>query len=344
MRGATKGEARRCRVMRTMDFSALAHPPLWLGALPPVWFASLEMVLLGRAGAPIYFVFAGLGVVFTVVTAWLGVARLADSYAAGLVALNEAGSNAGPRKQRGRWATLLLRIPLVSWWLRDPVERASFSLTLSQLGRSRGVKLRVYPQAAQFMIYPVIFFFGVGSSPGVNAFSLAFAGAFLAMLPSTIIEQLRSSEDWQAADVFFAAPIARASSLFHGVRKAVIVGLVAPGLVFVALIGLVGLRDPRLLVVLLPGLVALPLFSQLAGVGKSFVPFSQPPAKTNTTGRGCLIIVISLILSLAVAGLAGWAWLEHRLGLMLAIEIPIVFAVSLLMRRSMAGMTLRGEA
>jgi ABC-2 type transport system permease protein len=331
------------RVMRTMDFSALAHPPLWLGALPPFWFASLETVLLQHDGGPAFLAFAALGIGATLLAAWIGVSRLAGSYALGLVALNEASSLAAPRGGRARWTRILLSFPPVNWWLRDPVERTAFRLALAQLGRARGVKLRVYPQAAQFLIYPLIFFFGGASSASLNAFSLAFAGAFVAMLPATIIEQLRMAEDWQAADLFYYAPIERASGLFQGTRKAVIAGLVAPGLVTVAVIGLVWLRNPLLLLVLLPGLIALPLFSQLAGLGKLFIPFSQPAERPNVGGRGCIMMAVSLVFAMSIAGLAGWSWIAGRFLLLLAIEVPVVLGLTWMMRKAMDRAPLRGE-
>ena len=260
------------RAMRTMDLSALAHPPLWLAALPPFWFASLETVLLDHDASPALFAFAGLGIGATFLTAWIGVSRLAGSYALGLVTLNEASPLPAPPGGRGRWTTFLLRFPLVSWWVRDPVERTAFRLALAQLGRARGVKLRVYPQAAQFLVYPLIFFFGSARSASLNAYSLAFAGAFVAMLPATLIEQLRMAEDWQAADLFYYTPIGRASALFQGTRKAVVAGLVAPGLLLVAI------HWPALAAQASPpprapsGFDCAPAFQPIGGAGKTLRP------------------------------------------------------------------------
>ena len=41
----------------------------------------------------------------------------------------------------------LVEVPLVRWWLRDPVERAAVRLCGAYLLRDRDVKLRVYPGA-----------------------------------------------------------------------------------------------------------------------------------------------------------------------------------------------------
>ncbi len=77
----------------------------------------------------------------------------------------------------------LADFPGLGWWLRDPVERAAFLLTAAQLTRTRDVKLRVYPQIAQFTVYPLIF--AVGGRGDVSGILSGFIAGFPGTIPLT---------------------------------------------------------------------------------------------------------------------------------------------------------------
>jgi hypothetical protein len=254
---------------------------------------------------------------------------MASTYELGLVTLNEAGSGAVKKgAKRGRLAAALLRVPLIRFWLRDPVERAAFRLTLAGMTRSRGIKLRVYPMLAQFMVMPLLFL-GGGSRSGnglasIGPFALAFAGAFIAVLPATLLDLLRLSEDWHAADLFRQAPLGRPAALFHGTRKTIVLLICVPGILFMAIAGLVLLNDPTLLFLLLPGAIVIPALSLMPGLSGNFLPFSQEPEVQVHKPRGCFLMMAAMIICVAIAGVSGWAWLTNWFIWMLLGEMVLV--------------------
>jgi hypothetical protein len=335
------------RVVGRFDEAAFATAPPWLGLLPPAWFAGLDLVLMGRADTLSVLLLAFVAVAATALTTWLGVSRLASTYEQGLVSLSEAGPSAvKPGATRGRFIARLVHLPLIRHWLRDPVERVAFSLTLAGLTRARGVKLRVYPVLAQFLVYPIIIFGGgVGKSDTlqIGPYAMAFAGAFIAMMPAMIMDRLRPAEDSRAADLFWYAPLPRAIALFHGSRKAAILFLCVPAFLVAVLAGTIWLPDRTELLLLLPGLLALPLFSVLSGAGAMFVPFSEPPEVQAHNAMGCLLAFVFMFGSAVIGGVAGFTWTQGWFAWLLAIEIPGVIVLTLLLRAALKGRQLRLE-
>ncbi len=331
------------RLIAALDEKALAHAPAWLLALPPAWFAALDHLLTGGAPTAGMLRLASAAIFITAIVTWLGVSRLAGSYGEGLVMLNEAGASAVRRgSDRARYSSFLLRLPLVGFWLRDPVERAAFRLALAQLGRARSVKLRVYPMLAQFLVMPLVMFFGVtrGGPFDLKPFLLAFAGAFLAVIPAMVLEPLRMSEDWLAADLFRQAPLARISALFQGTRKAVVIALCLPGLILVLGVALVALSQHTQLFLLLPGLLLLPVFSLAPGLGRPFVPFARPTEPQAQNLSGCLFLFLSMMSAISIAGIAAWAWITGWFHWLLLGEIFAALAVAHLLRNRLANTAL----
>lgn len=328
------------RVIGKLDDAAFAAAPAWLGLLPPAWFAGLDLLLMGRADTGSLQLLAFTALAMTALTTWLGVSLLARTYEQGLVTLNESGAGAVmPVAKRGKVVRRLVEMPLLRLWLRDPVERASFALTLAGLTRSRGVKLRVYPVLAQFLVYPLIIFGGGISRSDVGTtmapYAVAFAGAFIAMMPAMVLDRLRPAEDHKAADLFWHTPLPRPSALFDGARKAAILVLSAPAFVLALLAGLIWLPNKGDLLLLVPGLLVLPLFSMLAGIGTIFVPFSEPPEMQAHNAMGCFMAFVFMFGSMAVAGVAGFTWSQGWFHWLLLIEIPAVVVFTYLLRATM---------
>lgn len=344
--GVILGGQLALRMIDRFDIAAMTSAP-WLAALPPAWFAGLDLVLMGRASTPAVFLLGLFAVLATVLTTWLGVSHLASTYEQGLVSLNEAGPGAvKPEGSRGRFVALLLRMPLLRFWLRDPVERAAFSLTLAGFSRARGVKLRVYPVLAQFLVYPVIWTGGIGGRSGAfqaGFYAMAFAGTFIAMMPGMIMDRLRTAEDSKAADLFWYAPISNASALFHGARKAAILFLCAPGFLIAIVAGWIWLPNRAALLLLIPGLVLVPLSSLFSGAGGVVVPFSDPPEAQSLNAMGGFLTFVFMVVAtvISMAAVAAWAW--GWFGWLLAIEIPTVFVLTLWRRSALNGRKLHGE-
>ncbi|SPE60327.1 conserved membrane hypothetical protein [Verrucomicrobia bacterium] len=295
----------------------------WVGLLPPAWFAGIDDGLAGsRAAASL-----GLGAVGVAVTGaivWLAFGKLARDYGSGLQALNEARSApARPRAGR-RWLDVLVTLPPLCWWLRNSVARASFLLTAAYLVRDRDVKLRVYPGMAPILVMPVIMLLQGHSRGGFGggAFGVAFSGGYLGLIPLLALNLLHYSQQWQASDIFRAAPLSGPAQLCHGARRAVLCFLTVPVLLVSGLLVWAIESDSSRLLLLLPGIIALPVYALVPGVaGKA--PLSLPTEEAKSAGRGLTMIGV-MIISMALSGIAVWAWNDGWFRWLLAVESLVV--------------------
>ncbi len=281
----------------------------WVGLVPTAWFAGFDDALAG-SGATSSWMLAGLGVAATAGVLWLAFGKLAEDYETGLQRLGETRSR--PKRQGGgrRWADVLVSAPPLRWWLRDSVSRASFLLVTAYLARDRDVKLRIYPGLAPMMIMPIVFLLpaagGQGSGFG-KEFGIAFSSAYLGMVPMMSLNMLQYSQQWQASDIFRAAPMAGPVALCNGARRAVLCFLTLPMLAVFGLITRLMHHDNSTLLLLLPGVIALPIYALVPCLLGEAVPLSKPTEEAKSTGRG-LVMLVMMIPSFAVSGIACWAW------------------------------------
>jgi hypothetical protein len=198
----------------------------------------------------------------------------------------------------------------------------------------------------QFLIYPLVIFLG-GRGAGdsfAEPMMFAFSGAFVAMLPSMVIDRLRLSEDWRAADLFWYVPLTKHSTLFHGTRKAVIMMLCVPGLLLIVTAGALYLRERAVvLLLLLPGIITIPLFSLLPALMKPFTPFAMQPEMEGQNSSGCLYSALFMVGSMSVAGIAALSWSYGFFGPMLIAELLFTAALTWFLRSNIDRRTLPPE-
>ena len=282
----------------------------WINLLPPAWFAGFDDAFSGSAMLGSW-VLAALAVAATVLVLWLAFDKLARDYETGLQALNETVSTRIKRGGRRHLIDRLVNIPPLIWWLRDPVARASFLLTAAYLIRDRDVKLRVYPGIAPILIIPFVFLIGNHhhGSAGDPGFGVPFSGIYLGMVPLFGLQLLQHSQQWQAADIFRAAPLPGPAALCHGARRAVLCLLALPMMLLVGLIVWLLRGSFSELVLLLPGVIALPVFALVPHLGGHGVPLSQPTDAAKSATRG-LNIMLVMVIAFALAGLASYSWTQ----------------------------------
>src|SRR5438034_733082 len=173
--------------------------------------------------------------------------------------------------------------------------------------RDRATKTRLYPSLGFFLLLPVAQLFSRAT------YSLT-AGAFvsvviLGMLPSVILEALRTSSNHAATELFAAVPLGSAAPLFQGTRKAAIYYVILPGAVIALL--WIAATDAEKLPVAVPSLPALPFLSLLPAAARDYVPFSEPP----TAGRQSTAnIVVGMSITLVGAAMLAAAWAAERAG------------------------------
>ena len=306
----------------------------WIGLLPPAWFAGFDDALAG-SGAAGSWILGGIGLVTTVIVLWLAFGKLAHDYTAGLQTLNETVRSPRQRRAGRQWIEALVDAPPLRWLLPDSVTRASFLLTAAYLVRDRDTKLRIYPGLAPMLAMPFIFLvrdFGGGAG---GAFGVAFAGAYLGLIPLLGVRLLQYSQQWQASDLFRAAPLPGPAPLSRGARQAVLCFLTMPVLVLFGSVAWVVQADSSRLALLLPGVIALPLYAMIPCRGGKGVPFSLPTEEAKSAGRGLRMVGVMLA-SMALSGLALWAWATGWFAWLLLGETICVLVAYWALRASLA--------
>lgn len=309
----------------------------WFNLLPPAWFAGFDDLIAGSGGARAALL-AVVGVALTAFVAWLALGRMARHYETGLQMLGEAAPTRPAAKQTSRrWLAALVHSPLMSWWLRNPVQRAAFVLVSSYLVRDRDVKLRVYPGLAPMLVMPIALLMpitrhGTGMA---GSFGVAFCGGYMGMIPLFAISLLQYSQQWQAGDVFRAAPIPGPAQLCAGARQAVTCFITIPlAILFGAIVWFLPHESGELML-LLPGLISLPVFTLSPHIGGKAVPFSKAADEAKSARRG-LDLFGMMFISVGLSMLATWAWLTNWFQWLLLGEVIAVGAIYALMRASLA--------
>jgi hypothetical protein len=305
----------------------------WVWFLPPAWFAGFDDALAGRGGV-VSWALAAFGLAVTGAVLFIAFGKLARDYQIGLQRLNETTGTPLPKRGGRRWFDLIVHAPPLRWWLKDSVARASFLLTAAYLARDRDVKLRIYPGLAPMLVMPLVFMIQDQGATG-GSFGVAFAGSYLGLIPLLGLNLLKYSQQWQAADIFRAAPMPGPASLCHGARQAVLCVLTAPVLMVYGLIfWLVGI-EVSLLALLLPGLIALPIYALVPCMGGKAVPFSQPTEEAKSAGRGLSMVGV-MVVSMALAGLTVWSWVTEWFRWLLLVETILAIGLYAKMRATLA--------
>ncbi len=297
----------------------------WIGLLPPAWFAGFDDAFAG-SGTGSSWLLASLALVATAAVLWLAFGKLARNYATGLQTLSEA-LPARPRPAGRRWVDVLVKAPPLRWWLRDPVARAAFLLSVAYLVRDRDVKLRVYPGVAPMLVFPVMFLVmsRTGGHGSASSFQVAVASAYLGLIPLLGLNLLQYSQQWQAADLFRSAPIPGPAPLCHGARRAVLCVLTLPMLVLYGLLAWVLTNDRSQLVLVLPGIISLPVYAMIPSLGGRAVPLSMPTEEAKSAKRGLTMVGV-LFIAMVLSGLASWAWAGGWFWWFIAAETVLVAA------------------
>ncbi len=308
----------------------------WVAIFPPAWFAGLDDALAGNS-APSSWLLTAVGLTATTIILVLAFGKLAQSYETGLQALNETVSSGRARGGKRRITDFLADLPPLSWWLRNPVERASFKLSLAYLLRDRDVKLRVFPGLAPLFVMPLVLLLQARGQDafGKSGFGIAFAGSYMGLAPVLGLHLLQFSQQWQASDIFRTAPISGPAPLAHGARRAVLMLFVVPLMVVLGLLSWFVSGDCSRLLLLLPGMISMPLLALVPCMNGKGIPLSLPSEEAKAAGRGLIMWGFS-IASIALAGIAVWAWSCHWFQWFLSAETAIVIIAYCTLRRSLS--------
>lgn len=202
-------------------------------------------------------------------------------------------------------------------------------MTAAYLFRDRDVKLRVFPGLAPMLIIPFVFL--IQDERMSKNFGLAFAGGFLASLPLLALDLLQYSQQWQASEIFRVAPMAGPAELCRGARRAVLLLLAGPMVIFVAAIIWIMQRDLSLLLLFLPGVMLMPVAAMIPALTRRGVPFSIPNEEAKSAARALKMFAI-IPVAMLLSGLTSWARSGGWFGWMLVGELLFVVAIYLALR------------
>jgi ABC-2 type transport system permease protein len=308
------------RYFKSVDGSAW-QPSVWLNCFPTVWLANLESLILGLPRTPFLWTGVVLALLVPLLLAWLALSVLAGAYEEAVSALNE---QAPPRRitpgQERRWAERWTRSWWAKIWMRDPVERAGFLLTLAQVTRVRNVKLKFFTRLLQFSTYPCYFMMakGIPQSPWLGFF---FPGVF-GLIGYTLGDVILHSEEFSGADIFRFTPLPSPAALFYGAQKATLALAFIPILFIWSTVLVLLTRDVAILESLIP--------SVLFGLTCSYVPVLTKPSLifslSDPVGmafsKGCLFQLLPMLVGALIGGIsyfAQQAGLFHAWVLVLAV-------------------------
>jgi len=309
----------------------------WVVLLPPAWFAGLDDTVAG-AGGTFSWILTALALGATALVLWIAFGRLARDYTLGLQSLSESVVSPARRGAGRRWTEVLVDSPPLSWLLRDPVERASFSLSVAYLLRDREVKLRVYPGTVSLLAVPLASILTTRTLPGGGGFMIAFGSSILGLVPMTATKLLQYSQQWQAADLFRMAPVAGPAPFCRGATRAVQCVMTVPFVLVFVVIALATRTHPGQWLLLLPGLISLPVYSMIPSSDGEAVPLSRPGDEARSASRG-LIMMGATLVAVVIAALAWWCWRVGWFWEFIAIETALAAFLYLGMRRYMLRVT-----
>jgi hypothetical protein len=290
------------------DLAGLLHSSWLVWLVPPCWFAGLDAWLGSSVADPHFAWLALVGLAVTGLCTWLGLLRLPATGGNAASLQEETRPERAPApvaavEGGGRIERLLGR------WLSDPVERASFGLAKAYILRERAVKVRLASALSFYVVFPVLAIIDERRSGFLPVMMIWMC----ALVPMTILEVLRISANPAAADLFLYAPIEGGARLFHGVRKAAIVFVQAPLLLYLTLVSAYVLRSqPGQLWLALPALLAMPTFSLLPGLTGEYLPLSAASRTGQRTAQTAIMFLV-----MVPAGLLGFlSFLAQKAGLL----------------------------
>lgn len=311
------------RVMQTYKFGEQWHGPWWLHLFPPAWFASIcELVNLHVSRN--HLAHAAGAVALAGVTIYLGLHRFAADYQSTISQMAEQGGSvtaaepgtgtdpatpgARPIVRRGRLSAMVAQLMRV----RRPEERAMFDLVWLQCARDNEVKQRLYPSLAWMIGMPVLgiitkqaadpMVLGTADNPVFSYFAVVLTGS----LSLTVLELLLYSRNPDAAFIFQVCPVEKLQSMYSGILKAMLGGIVLPlVIIMTGLFAWLWHSPAHAAMHVLPWLFVLWPLCYLPFLWHEYLPFSRAVREGQQATRNIGVMFGVMI------GLGGLGFVQH---------------------------------
>jgi hypothetical protein len=217
----------------------LRHPPAWLAWTPPGWFAGLVSGASGKPSPDLAWQALLAGITLAGVS-WLTLRQLTIQYAR-LQSDEKQGAEPASSGGRGRFGQLL------SGWILKAITRSREEATACWLcwtlfRRDHDLKMRSYPSlgaAPGFLLLGWI----TGqladpldpSTSDSNAAMAIIILYLLALALPIVAHNMTFSREYQAAWIFYTAPLSSPAAFASGLRQVVVYGMAVPVLLLLFL-------------------------------------------------------------------------------------------------------------
>jgi hypothetical protein len=205
----------------------------WMIAAPPYWFAAAWSSLYHLKGSWYQIAATSLSFTMPVFSVWLIIKYFAPSFNRKLAMIS--GSDQAEHKtatsiDASKLPKTSLMEKLSSVFTKSGAERMGFEFTWMMTGRSRDFKIKTYPFFGYLAVYLVMFFIkkknfsldSIRNDENSAKILLLIAIYMIGMLLMQAITNVRVSDKYKAAWIFFTTPIKQPGNVISGATKALI--------------------------------------------------------------------------------------------------------------------------
>jgi hypothetical protein len=317
-----------------LDHINLLHHP-WAYALPPVWVAALnELLLHGDRSGLITGILAIIGFVTPLLGLWFIAKVLAPGFNRQLsvISTSEGSSDSvANTKKAGKFSFAHKLGKVVA---PGPVENAGFMITWKLSARMREFKMKTYVAFAYVPIYFVYFALNGKGEDLSERFDHLRAGhsyIFLiymcSFILSTMLMNISMSSKYKSSWVYYTLPIDKPGQILSGMYKAIVVLYFIPyclviGGAIVAIWGPDAIND-----IIVAFLVSLTYGILMALFMVKGLPFSKPVIVKQGGGR----MITSLVILAFIGGIGFGHYMLMRWEIMIWILIIPLLALNWVM-------------
>jgi len=290
----------------------MAQLPTWIGLLPPAWFLGLLRLLTGDV-SPQALLFAAPAVVITGIFVPLFMMHVSSRYLGDLQKFADLRENNRKRTSDKKTGTTGLPDRIVEKLLKNYNAVTGYRMTTFLMRHDRSLKMGLYPVFGLPLALMIISILdGSLGDPFVqNIYSLqnnmnVMAVFFIYFMIYFFLTGLLYIRDWNAAWIFFTAPVRKPGQFYRGVKTAVFIRFMLP---FYLILGLIyAFRIPwghafrHMMGLLLIGLLA---FSAVGLTLRDF-PFSRKRERGERMRRMGFVLFapVFLVITMAMQRLA----------------------------------------
>ena len=205
----------------------------WMIIAPPYWFAAAWSSLYHLKGSWYQIAATSLSFTMPVFSVWLIIKYFAPSFNRKLAMISgsdQAEHNTATSIEGSNLSKTSLMEKLSSVFTKSGAERMGFEFTWMMTGRSRDFKIKTYPFFGYLAVYLVMFFINkknfsldsIRSNENSAKILLLIAIYMIGMLLMQAITNIRVSDKYKAAWIFFTTPIKQPGNVISGATKALI--------------------------------------------------------------------------------------------------------------------------